>query len=99
MPLRVRIAARAAGQVRGADAWWRLDRPLAPGALSENLEGALALLVTQPGIGTRCAGARAAGVRRLYLGRVGYFLYYRADSEVLDVLAFWHGRRAQQPVL
>ena len=59
----------------------------------------VSLLSEQPGIGARYEGARANGVRRLYLGRVGYFVYYKADAESLNVLAFWHARRGHQPSL
>jgi hypothetical protein len=33
------------------------------------------------------------------MGRVGYFIYYRATVDTLDVLAFWHSRRGRQPRL
>jgi hypothetical protein len=33
------------------------------------------------------------------LGRVGYFVYYKADGDSLNVLAFWHGSRGHQPAL
>jgi hypothetical protein len=38
-------------------------------------------------------------VRRLFLKRVGYFIYYKADSGELRVLAFWHAGREHPPVL
>jgi hypothetical protein len=36
-------------------------------------------------------------VRRLFLNRVGYFIYYKAEAGDLRVLAFWHARRGNQP--
>lgn len=59
----------------------------------------VALLAEQPGIGAEYAGARTPGVRRLYLGRVRYFVYYKATPTELRVLAFWHASRGNQPVL
>jgi plasmid stabilization system protein ParE len=56
-------------------------------------------LAEQPGIGSKYSGARASDVRRLYLGRVGYFLYYRASEDSLEILAFWHARPGKQPKL
>lgn len=99
MALRVKISARAASQLRRAAQWWLDNRPSARGAIAKDVGESIALLVEQPGIGARCGGMRAAGVRRLYLGRIGYFLYYRAEGDTLEVLAFWHARRGRQPKL
>jgi plasmid stabilization system protein ParE len=60
---------------------------------------ALALLAEQPGIGTAYQTARAQGIRRLFVGRIRYFIYYRATSDTLQVLAVWHVSRGNQPVL
>lgn len=57
------------------------------------------MLAEQPGIGARYEGSRTPGVRRLYLSRIRYFVYYRASDDALDVLAFWHESRGHQPVL
>ena len=99
MTLRVKISARAAGQIRRAATWWAENRPAAPGAVAHDLEESVALLAEQPGIGSKYIGARAGQVRRLYMGRVGYFVYYRVTPEDLEVLAFWHARRGRQPRL
>jgi plasmid stabilization system protein ParE len=97
--LRVKISARAAGEVRRAAEWWLTNRPAAPGAIATDFAEAVALLAEQPGIGAKYEGTRALEVRRLFLSRVGYFIYYRADATDLKVLAFWHGSRGNQPVL
>jgi hypothetical protein len=44
-------------------------------------------------------GARTKGVRRLLLGRVRYFIYFRVTPDTLEVLAFWHMSRGKQPTL
>jgi plasmid stabilization system protein ParE len=54
-------------------------------------------LAEQPGIGAKYEGSRVPGVRRLFLTRVGYFIYYRADAADLRILAFWHSSRGKQP--
>jgi plasmid stabilization system protein ParE len=59
----------------------------------------VALLAEQPGIGAKYQGLRTPGVRRLFLSRVGYFIYYKVESDSLHVVAFWHSRRGRQPVL
>jgi plasmid stabilization system protein ParE len=99
MALRVRIAARAAAEVRRAAEWWLANRPAAAGAVGADFAAAVSLLSEQPGIGAKYLGTRAPGVRRLYLSRVGYFVYYTADGADLKILAFWHASREHPPVL
>jgi plasmid stabilization system protein ParE len=99
MTLRVKISARAAAEVRRAAEWWLANRPAAPGAISADFAEAVALLSEQPGIGAKYVGTRTPSVRRLFLSRVGYFIYYTADLADLKVLAFWHSSREHQPVL
>ena len=99
MTLRVKVSARAAAQIRRAAAWWAENRLSAPGAIAHDLEESIALLAEQPGIGSKYSGTRVGQVRRLYMSRVGYFLYYRASADALEVLAFWHARRGRQPRL
>jgi plasmid stabilization system protein ParE len=99
MALRVKISARAASQVRAAAVWWEENRPAAPGAIAADFGQAVALLACQPGLGARYEGGRAPGVRRLFLNRVGYFIYYKQQGADLQVLAFWHSSRENQPVL
>lgn len=98
MALRIKVSARAAKQVRTAAQWWLQHRPAAPGAIAADFGASVVLLAEQPGIGAKYEGTRTPGVRRLYLGRAGYF-YYKADSGSLNVLAFWHASREHQPVL
>jgi plasmid stabilization system protein ParE len=99
MALQVKISARAAREIRQAAEWWQNNRPAAPGAVGKDFGEAVALLAEQPGIGTRYAGARLPTVRRLYVSRLGYFIYYAADTQALKVLAFWHSNRDAQPRL
>jgi plasmid stabilization system protein ParE len=99
MALRIKISLRAASQVRKAAEWWAQNRSAAPNAVGADFGEAVALLAEQPGIGARYEGARAPGVRRLFLGRIGYFIYYKAENGTLQVLALWHASREHQPVL
>jgi plasmid stabilization system protein ParE len=99
MALRIKISARASRQVQTAAAWWEQNRPAAPGAIGADFGESVALLTEQPGIGAKYEGARTPGVRRLYLSRVRYFIYYKVEEGVLHVLAFWHASREHQPVL
>jgi plasmid stabilization system protein ParE len=97
MALHVKVSARAAAQTRRAADWWLHNRQAAPGAVANDIRESIALLAEQPGIGAKYEGARTPGVRRLFLGRIGYFLYYRVDGETLEVLALWHASRGEQP--
>ena len=97
MTLRVKVSARAASQIRKAAEWWAENRAAAPGAIRIDIGEALALLAEQPGIGALYEGARTKGVRRLLVGRIRYFIYYRATQDALEVLAVWHVSRGKQP--
>ena len=99
MGLRVKVSARAASEVRRAAQWWLHHRPAAPDAIGTDFGEAVRLLAEQPGIGARYLGSRVPGVRRLYLSRVGYFVYYRVDADELKVLAFWHASRERPPAV
>ncbi|MEW6039804.1 MAG: type II toxin-antitoxin system RelE/ParE family toxin [Pseudomonadota bacterium] len=99
MALQIRIAARAAKRVREASEWWSVNRPSAPNAIAADFGEAVSLLAEQPGIGAKYEGSRTVGVRRLFLSRVGYFIYYKAENGFLHVLAFWHASREHQPSL
>ena len=99
MTLRVKVSARAASQMLRAAEWWAENRPAVPGAVRNDIGEALALLAEQPGIGTPCSGARTQGVRLLLIGRIRYFIYYRATQDSLEVLAVWHASRGSSPVL
>jgi len=59
----------------------------------------LALPAQQPAIATPYPGRCVANVRRLLLGRIRYFIYYRATPNTLDVLAVWHVSRGRRPSL
>ena len=97
MTLIVRIKPRALRQIEKAAEWWAENRPAAVGAISKDLESALALLVNEPGIGTKVELPRPDVVRRLHLGRLRYFVYYRVRGKFLEVVAFWHASRGEGP--
>jgi plasmid stabilization system protein ParE len=97
MPLRINISRRAGNQFRKASEWWVANRPAAPEAIWADFEASVALLAEHPAIGAPYTGGRTPGVRRLFLTRVGYFIYYRADETELRVIAFWHAHRNRQP--
>jgi plasmid stabilization system protein ParE len=93
MALRLRIAHRAASEIERAERWWRENRPAAPSAFRADLKGAFTLLLRQPGTGAKVGNTRLNGVRRLHLGRIHYFIYYRVRDDELVVLSVWHSSR------
>jgi plasmid stabilization system protein ParE len=97
LALSVRIKPRAERQIDSAAAWWNENRPAAPGAIREDLKTTLEALVEQPGIGASVENVRNQDVRRLFLSRVRYFVYYRVQGSYLDVVAFWHESREEGP--
>lgn len=100
-PLDVEISDLAKAQIRAAENWWRFNRPKAPNAIREELERAYSLISIQPESGARARNISLAGVRRLHLARVRYYLYYwiRAEPERIEILAFWHESRGSAPPL
>ena len=97
LALQVRIKPRAEREIEVAAAWWAENRPAAPGAVMADLRGALEMLVLEPGIGSKVKTSRSEDVRRLYLGRIHYFVYYRVQRNTLEVVSFWHERRGSAP--
>jgi plasmid stabilization system protein ParE len=95
MALRVKISARAGSQIRQVASWWGENRTKASGAVREDVNEALALLTHQPLLGSPCADM--PDLRRLLLGRLRYFLYYRVTPDAVEILAFWHASRGKPP--
>ena len=96
---RVEITPIAEAHLAEAHAWWQENRPLAPEAIREEIARASALLAQQPHVGSRASSSKVAEVRRIFLARVRYHVYYRIrESESLvEVLAFWHASRGTTP--
>ena len=84
-------------QIHRAALWWDENRSAASGAIEFDLRDALAALVHQPGIGSKVENARDPQIRRLYLSRTQYFVYYRAKGGFLEIVAFWHSARESTP--
>jgi plasmid stabilization system protein ParE len=98
-PLQIKVARDAQAQIEEAAAWWAQNRPLAPGAVRQDLERILSLVAVDPGIGARAKHVKLHGVRRVTLSRIRYYMYYRVSGDALEVLALWHTSRGRQPQL
>ena len=86
-------------QLQRAAAWWRENRPAAPGLLVEEVSVALAQIARAPNGGALYR--QRPGVRRWLLATVRYHVYYRVDEakRTIYVRAFWHATRGRSPAL
>jgi len=96
---RLRVAPQAEAQIEEASDWWVKNRSAARGLFDEELERAFAAIRSMPGVGQPVVHARRAGVRRMFMARVSYHVYYVEAGEVIEVLAVWHSARGSEPVL
>src|SRR5215203_6037662 len=64
---------------RGSSGMVGAKRPLAPGAVRQDVERILALVSVDPGIGARATQVKLRGVRRVTLTRIRYYMYYRVS--------------------
>lgn len=97
MILRLFITPRAAREIRRAAGWWVTNRPAAPGDIAADVKATLDVLREQPAVGIEVEDARSADVRRFYLDRIRYWVYYRERQGQLDVLPIWHSSRGSGP--
>ncbi len=99
MPLRIRVIPSAEREIREAVEWWQANRPAAPSLLLQELARGFELVSIQPSIGLRAQDPALSGIRRLHLYRIRYFLYYRVEGDTVEILAFWHTSRGDEPII
>jgi plasmid stabilization system protein ParE len=94
----LKVSRRAAQHIRTATAWWAKNRLAAPGAVTAAVEQGAAHIQERPhGVGTRISHTRLGEVRRLYLSRIHYYLYFRISVEDIEIIALWHASRGSEP--
>jgi plasmid stabilization system protein ParE len=91
------VTRRASHEIEEAGAWWRANRPAAPDLFLTELSRALQLVAASPEIGALATNSSLRGVRRVLLSRIRYHLYYRVESDTVEVLALWHASRRSGP--
>ena len=86
-------------QVAEAKTWWRQNRQAAPNAIAEDLDAMIEIIKSTPDIGRIAAETKAPNVRKIFLRRVGFLIYYRVIGSPprLQIMAFWHARRGKGP--
>ena len=97
--LDVEVTPRAAAQIEAAARWWVKNRPAAPDALRLDFQEAKEILSRQPGIGAKSRSLRYPELRRVYLSRIRYHVYYEERPDRIVILAFWHTSRGTGPGL
>jgi hypothetical protein len=83
---RVQFTATAREQLRATVVWWREQRHSTE-ALADEIEEAVELVAIPPGVGAADRSCPVDGVRRLYMRRVSYHVYYTYDDEVVTIRA------------
>jgi plasmid stabilization system protein ParE len=95
--LKLRLSSRAARQIETASLWWRKHRDKAPTAFDDDIAEAFDLIRENSSIGRPVRISRRLA-RRLYLERVGYFLFYSEPHyDVIEIGALWHASRGSRP--
>ena len=90
--MKVELSRRAQRQIDGAEVWWQTHRDKAPDAFDADLRSAFDLLIKTPSAG-RPVRTRSGPARRLTLGRIRYYLYYRVVGDRIRILSLWHTSR------
>jgi plasmid stabilization system protein ParE len=93
---RVRFTATARRHVDCERTWWLENRDYQD-LFAAELEAAVQVLATLPGVGTPYIQVRVPGLRRLYVRKLTCHLYYTFDDDEVIVRAFWGARRERGP--
>jgi plasmid stabilization system protein ParE len=80
-------------QLIAAAAWWRRNRDKAPSAFEEEIHFALLYVSENLSSSTTYRAARRSGVRRYFIERIRYYIYFRATDDKIQVLRIWHASR------
>ena len=86
----IRFRSEAASDVLLPREWYDAQRPGLGDEFVQALERVIDLIPDLPEAFPEIAG----GVRRALLARFPYAIYYRQDSEIIDVIACLHTRRS-----
>jgi plasmid stabilization system protein ParE len=93
-PLTVAVTVRAERQIDAADRWRKENRETSD-VIHDEIAQVMALVLESPKMYALAENARDPGVRRIYIERIDYHLYYRLDERrrQIRIVAFRHARR------
>ena len=95
---RVLVAEPADLQIQGIETWWQRNRPASPELFAREFAWAVDFLSACPTMGTPIR-ANPKEIRRVYLKKTRYHIYYRLDhaAQVVEIRAVWHTARGTSP--
>jgi plasmid stabilization system protein ParE len=98
-PLAIELTELAEAQLSELDYWWRQNRLKAPNAVREEFERVSSLIAFHPLLGTRASNVKLPGVRRIFIERLHYHVYFRLVGfpEYIEIVAVWGSRRGTPP--
>lgn len=99
MPLVLHVTRRAAAEIERHAEWWSKNRPAAPGAIRKDLRAAFRVLKEHPGMGGLVGEASSPDIRRFYVDRIHYWVYFRVRGDRLEILSVWHSARGRGPAV
>jgi plasmid stabilization system protein ParE len=101
MSAEIIIVPEAEEQLRQVHLWWLENMEGAPSMFLDEFESLTALLRDASSIGQPFRRATRPGIRRLYMPRSKYWIYYVHNSErsIVSILAVWSTRRGSAPRL
>lgn len=96
---RVRFTPEAAIHVAEIHDWWSEHRTAARGLFGRELAAAADLLARAPLAGQAHPSAALPDVRRLYLRKTRFHVYYQAGGDEVVIVAVWSALREHGPPL
>ena len=93
------VAPIADAQIDAALRWWSSNRQASPDLLAREIEAAIAAIEHVPQLGRRTRSRLFRNVRRFFLRRSGYHLYYQVIEarREIRIVYFRHHRRRPLP--
>jgi plasmid stabilization system protein ParE len=101
MTLSFVVTLTADAQMVDALLWWSANRPKAPDRLTEEIDRAIAMIVSQPNAGSLVRNARFPNLRRVLLRKTRRHLYYFHDvaRDRIEIVGFWNATSPSPPPL
>ena len=95
----MRISADAEAQLATIRTWWTANRPGALDLFDRELDAAVSTIAGAPQAFPVYRREGDANVRRIFLPKTRYAVYYADESETVLIVAVWHTARGSGPPL